>query len=209
MSQTKRKKAEPSGKPVSNLSMRKALVQGKPETKTYRDYANEFIDLCHSKAGYDERQRFLQQKLVSEVEHQAKIKEMQEEFNSYCAKTQANCNHCAVKHTEKIEVLEGENTKLREELVRQNAKLAKMALRFDKAECVIADLRERLEAIRQWREKYKDKPVGVWAMSELGVLLASGEKKPWPEWLRKAIDELPEESEPKELDQKTREGDIK
>jgi hypothetical protein len=33
-------------------------------------------------------------------------------------------------------------------------------------------LRERLEAIRQWREKYKDKPVGVWAMSELGVLLS-------------------------------------
>ena len=38
MSQTKkRKKAEPSGKPVSNLSMRKALVQGKPETKTTCD----------------------------------------------------------------------------------------------------------------------------------------------------------------------------
>ena len=73
----------------------------------------------------------------------------------------------------------------------------------------LTELEERLEAIRQWREKYKDKPVGVWAMSELGVLLASGEKKPWPEWLRKAIDELPEESEPKELDQKTREGDSK
>ena len=51
-----------------------------------------------------------------EVEHQAKIKEMQEEFNSYCAKTQANCNHCAVKHTEKIEVLEGENVKLKIEV---------------------------------------------------------------------------------------------
>jgi len=91
----------------------------KPETKTYRDYANEFMDLCHSKAGYDERQRFLQQKLVSEVEHQAKIKEMQEEFNSYCAKTQANCNHCAVKHTEKIEALEGENAKIKNEIAEE------------------------------------------------------------------------------------------
>jgi len=51
---------------------------------------------------------------VSEADHRKglaekdkQIKEIQEEFNSYCAKTQANCNHCAVKHTEKIEVLEG------------------------------------------------------------------------------------------------------
>lgn len=34
-------------------------------------------------------------------------KKLHEEFNSYCAKTQANCNHCAVKHTEKIKALEG------------------------------------------------------------------------------------------------------
>ena len=159
---------------------------------------------------------------VSEAEHQAKIKEMQEEFNSYCAKTQANCNHCAVKHTEKIEVLEGENVKLKIEVEQlkavrdaleisnknaladrntfikkaegfegENAKLLKRIEKLYRLNAEIhterSNLRERLEAIRQWREKYKDKPVGVWAMSELGVLL----------------------SEPKELDQKTREGDIK
>jgi len=55
-----------------------------------------------------------------------------------------------------LETLEGENAKLREELVRQNAKLAKMALRFDKAECIIADLRERLEAVRKWYQRTKD-----------------------------------------------------
>ena len=195
------------------------------ETKTGKQWAWFFYqELGYRIVEDEENERALKKAMskvlrVSEAEHQAKIKEMQEEFNSYCAKTQANCNHCAVKHTEKIEVLEGENAKLREELVRQNAKLAKMALRFDKAECVIADLRERLEAIKtilpDLIPKCKmsdcvnfDKEDCAYGFTyrlkeckEYGVFLVevlSAERKSLGVLLS-----------PKELDQKTREGDSK
>ena len=40
-------------------------VKIQEQAKTYEDYAKEFIELCHSKAGWDVRANYKQQKLVS------------------------------------------------------------------------------------------------------------------------------------------------
>ena len=40
-------------------------VKIREQAKTYEDYAKEFIELCHSKAGWDVRANYKQQKLVS------------------------------------------------------------------------------------------------------------------------------------------------
>ena len=40
-------------------------VKVREQAKTYEDYAKEFIELCHSKAGWDVRANYKQQKLVS------------------------------------------------------------------------------------------------------------------------------------------------
>lgn len=63
------------------------------------------------------------------------------------------------------------NEKLQEVIDKQSVKAYELMDALSKAE-------GKLETIRQWREKHKDTAgVGVWAMSELGVLLKGDKKK--------------------------------
>ena len=130
---------------------------------------------------------------VSEAEHRKGLAEKDKQIENlslFIALCKKSSEKMATEHTDMRltkQAHEGENAKIKTEI--EDLKLTCSKQIYWEQESKITALRERLEAIRQWREKYKDKPVGVWAMSELGVLLST--------------------SLPKGLDQKTREGDIK
>jgi len=168
----------------------------KPETKTssfirtlsYHDFLENNLHPTKEEVAEAKHKLclFESQEWVSEVEYTKSMEEygkQNEALATVCYNQQVDISKLQAKVRE-IEANELKAIKLAEKVVGENAKI-KTEIEDLKLTCSkqiyweqeskITALRERLEAIRQWREKYKDKPVGVWAMSELGVLLSPKE----------------------------------
>jgi len=84
-------------------------VKIREQAKTYEDYAKEFIELCHSKAGWDVRANYKQQKLVSVDVVSGLLDKAIEEINQIMCEDYWTCNVHLNKVREKIlGVLSGE-----------------------------------------------------------------------------------------------------
>jgi hypothetical protein len=77
-------------------------VKVREQAKTYEDYAKEFIELCHSKAGWDVRANYKQQKLVSVDMISGLLDKATEQINQIMCEDYWTCNVHLNKVREKI-----------------------------------------------------------------------------------------------------------